>query len=212
MRRSKPQSAHSNRLIGHDFCERQTHPAPPPGNDIGSPRVPTIAHTVSSRVLSNVRLKHDWEFPGGRSRVFFAGWNRAFEIDRTIHSCLQLQQPGLSKRFPRTSMGGTDPEVSASLPTVPAARHSRAHLNNAPVNTPPGTMTPPVGGREPRASRSERTESNLRHQRSRTLDSAVDAGDLGKALMRELQEPVRSRDVTPGGSPSRKRQRVYGDR
>jgi hypothetical protein len=38
----------------------------------------------------------------------------------------------------------------------------------------------------------------------------LDAGALTKALL--FGEEGRSRDVTPGGSPSRKRQRVYGDR
>ena len=40
---------------------------------------------------------------------------------------------------------------------------------------------------------------------------AIDPVALKNAL-KDFEEAGRSRDVTPGGSPSRKRQRVYGDR
>jgi cell division cycle 20-like protein 1 (cofactor of APC complex) len=41
--------------------------------------------------------------------------------------------------------------------------------------------------------------------------SAVDADQLQKVL-REFDDAGKARDTTPGGSPARKRQRVYGDR
>lgn len=40
---------------------------------------------------------------------------------------------------------------------------------------------------------------------------AVDADALTTAL-KDLEDSGKSRERTPGGSPSRKRQRVYGDR
>lgn len=46
----------------------------------------------------------------------------------------------------------------------------------------------------------------------RGIDTAMHASALNKAL-RDFEEPTRPRDVTPGGSPSRKRQRtIKGDR
>lgn len=47
--------------------------------------------------------------------------------------------------------------------------------------------------------------------RSESATSAIDPTALDKAL-REFEEHGRRRDMTPGSSPSRKRQRIYGDR
>jgi hypothetical protein len=44
------------------------------------------------------------------------------------------------------------------------------------------------------------------------MEAAVDPNALSKALMREFGDSGRSSDITPGGSPSRKRQRIYADR
>jgi cell division cycle 20-like protein 1 (cofactor of APC complex) len=80
-------------------------------------------------------------------------------------------------------------------------------LNTPPVGTPPRIRTPPpkaVGFANERSAGSSRTA----HERS---TSQVDPNMLSKALMKEFEEG-RTREVTPGGSPSRKRQRVYGDR
>jgi cell division cycle 20-like protein 1 (cofactor of APC complex) len=41
---------------------------------------------------------------------------------------------------------------------------------------------------------------------------AIDPNALSKALLKEFEDAGRARDITPGGSPSRKRQRVYCDR
>jgi cell division cycle 20-like protein 1, cofactor of APC complex len=70
--------------------------------------------------------------------------------------------------------------------------------------SPPDSKTPP-------------TVTNKRHQDAiaqAPRDSSsepVDAHALSKALDR-LDQTGRQREHTPGGSPSRKRQRVYGDR
>jgi len=42
-------------------------------------------------------------------------------------------------------------------------------------------------------------------------NDAIDPNALSKALLKEFED-VGRRESTPGGSPSRKRQRVYGDR
>ncbi len=97
---------------------------------------------------------------------------------------------------------------------------SRAHiakaansLNTPPVATPPRSATPPPAG-EKRKSDRKAAEENARYGRASgtPVASAVDANDLSKALLKEFEDAGRPRDVTPGGSPSRKRQRVYGDR
>lgn len=46
-----------------------------------------------------------------------------------------------------------------------------------------------------------------------TADS-IDPNALSKALLKEFEDAGsgRHRETTPGGSPSRKRQRIYGDR
>jgi cell division cycle 20-like protein 1 (cofactor of APC complex) len=85
-------------------------------------------------------------------------------------------------------------------------------LSTPPVNTPPGAKTPPTAAEKRRMDRSANVDSGTRTERSKTLDSAVDPNALSKALQKEFEDAGRSRDVTPGGSPSRKRQRVYGDR
>jgi hypothetical protein len=72
--------------------------------------------------------------------------------------------------------------------------------------SPPGATTPPatVG------KRAHTNGSGLEAKEMR-VSEAVDADALSKAL-KEFEEGSRSREKTPSGSPSRKRQRVYGDR
>lgn len=83
-------------------------------------------------------------------------------------------------------------------------------LNTPPVNTPPRSTTPPLVGEKRKTDRKTMTESGAR-QATPGAD-AVDPTALSKALLREFEDTARPRDVTPSGSPSRKRQRVYGDR
>lgn len=85
-------------------------------------------------------------------------------------------------------------------------------LNTPPVNTPPGAKTPPTAAEKRRLDRSANVDSGSRSDRSKMLDSAIDANALSTALLKGMEDAGRSRDVTPGGSPSRKRQRIYGDR
>jgi len=46
---------------------------------------------------------------------------------------------------------------------------------------------------------------------ARAGSEPIDPGALTKAL-KDMEDAGRSRERTPGASPSRKRQRVYGDR
>ncbi|KAG0646900.1 Fizzy-related [Hyphodiscus hymeniophilus] len=75
------------------------------------------------------------------------------------------------------------------------------------VATPPRSTTPPAA--EKRKSERKSNEENARNERS---SAAVDPNALSKAIMDQFEDG-RNRDVTPGGSPSRKRPRLlYGDR
>jgi cell division cycle 20-like protein 1 (cofactor of APC complex) len=82
-------------------------------------------------------------------------------------------------------------------------------LDNAPILSPPRAMTPPPAIEKRRIYMSANLENSNRSDRSNT---PLDPNALTRALMRESEELPRSREVTPGGSPQRKRQRVYGDR
>jgi hypothetical protein len=72
--------------------------------------------------------------------------------------------------------------------------------------TPAGSKTPPT------VSRREFGESST-NLHSRRTSEAMEADSLSRRLKEfEAAGSVRTRDRTPGRSPSRKRQRVYGDR
>ncbi|GAD99502.1 hypothetical protein ATEG_01641 [Paecilomyces variotii No. 5] len=92
----------------------------------------------------------------------------------------------------------------ASAP-VSAAKSGARGLN---IASPPGSKTPP-------SMPNKRTlffpDTSRNRQPSLAAPEAVDADALTKAL-REYEEAGRRRERTPGTSPSRKRQRVYGDR
>lgn len=87
-------------------------------------------------------------------------------------------------------------------------------LNTPPIATPHRSTTPPHMGETRRPEKKGTEGSSLRHDRSSAASlgaEAIDPSALKKAL-RDFEDAGRHRDVTPGGSPSRKRQRVYGDR
>ncbi|KFY49251.1 hypothetical protein V496_10145 [Pseudogymnoascus sp. VKM F-4515 (FW-2607)] len=89
-------------------------------------------------------------------------------------------------------------------------------LNTPPLEKAPGNMTPPLPKERTRrttVNANTNVNSNTARGHSRTPSAPpLDPNALSKALFKEFEEGGRSRDITPGGSPSRKRQRVYGDR
>lgn len=74
--------------------------------------------------------------------------------------------------------------------------------------SPPGSTTPPTGRNQ---SKILPTGSASTRQRSRHGSEPIDAGALAQAL-KDFEDVGRQRERTPGSSPCRKRQRVYGDR
>jgi cell division cycle 20-like protein 1, cofactor of APC complex len=108
-------------------------------------------------------------------------------------------------------MGTTENSSNFALSNAHTAKTNNA-LNTPPVNTPPRAMTPPQATEKRRIERSGTVDSGARSERSKTMEAAIDPNALSKALMKEFEDTGRTRDITPGGSPSRKRQRIYGDR
>ncbi|KAH8595618.1 WD40-repeat-containing domain protein [Bisporella sp. PMI_857] len=85
-------------------------------------------------------------------------------------------------------------------------------ISTPPVDTPPRTTTPPPAGAEKRKSDKKSMGESSSYRNSGLIGGeAVDPVALKNAL-KDFEDAGRQREVTPGGSPSRKRQRVYGDR
>lgn len=82
-------------------------------------------------------------------------------------------------------------------------------MDNSSANTlvsPPDTRTPPP----PTGKRNHLNGANTNGV-ERAGSEPIDANALSKAL-KDFEDAGRTRERTPGGSPSRKRQRIYGDR
>lgn len=73
--------------------------------------------------------------------------------------------------------------------------------------SPPDTTTSPPGV----AGKRTHSKTDTIKSREREGSEAIDAAMLS-AKLREFKEDARSREVTPGGSPSRKRPKLYADR
>lgn len=73
--------------------------------------------------------------------------------------------------------------------------------------SPPDTTTSPPGAIGKRTHSKTDTIRYREREGSETIDAAVLS-----AKLKEFKEDARSREVTPGGSPSRKRPRLYADR
>ncbi|MCJ1254742.1 substrate-specific activator of APC-dependent proteolysis [Lignoscripta atroalba] len=80
------------------------------------------------------------------------------------------------------------------------------HPQSPSLVSPPTIDTPP-----PATGKHVHPNGGNVHGREREGSEAISADALSKAL-KEFEEAGRTRERTPGGSPSRKRQRIYGDR
>ena len=88
------------------------------------------------------------------------------------------------------------------------ASGSGAHALN--IASPPGSRTPTsMHSRKTTLFFPETMDSS--RQKSQNGPESIDPDALTKAL-KDYEEAGRRRERTPGTSPSRKRQRVYGDR
>lgn len=118
--------------------------------------------------------------------------------------------------------------IIAPSKSIPAPARSKSSLSRTPA--PAASRTPPVTRSSNRLKHSaifkDGSESNLlldstksgatgkhRHSHSRRTSEAINPDALSKALQ-EFDDvgSQRERERTPGMSPSRKRQRIYGDR
>jgi cell division cycle 20-like protein 1 (cofactor of APC complex) len=105
-------------------------------------------------------------------------------------------------------MGIADEVLSSTSSHTNIANHSGS-MSIPPVATPPRSATPPAAAEKRKSDMRSKEESSAR--RSSTTRSGVDADQLQKVL-KEFDDAGKAKDTTPGGSPARKRQRVYGDR
>lgn len=71
---------------------------------------------------------------------------------------------------------------------------------------PPQTTTPPTA-----MNRHTQVNGQATNGADRAGSEPIDPAALSKAL-KDMEDAGRVRERTPGASPSRKRQRVYGDR
>lgn len=72
--------------------------------------------------------------------------------------------------------------------------------------SPPDIKTPPL-----LTGKRNHLNGSLAHGKDRAGSEPIDSSALSKAL-KDFEEAGNIRERTPGGSPSRKRQRIYGDR
>lgn len=100
-----------------------------------------------------------------------------------------MQNPPLESAYRAPIIAGTlddlrSPDLASSplIKTPPLVTGKRNHLNGS-----------------------------LAHAKERADSEPIDPGALSKVL-KEFEEAGNMRERTPGGSPSRKRQRIYGDR
>ena len=91
--------------------------------------------------------------------------------------------------------------IEAQHPSV--ASRTTDSLHTPSLASPPASRTPPTF--------KTMLQTNGAHLNSRAGSEPVDAKALTKAL-KTFEGAGYARERTPGGSPSRKRQRVYGDR
>ena len=77
---------------------------------------------------------------------------------------------------------------------------------NLDLGSPTETRTPP-----PALSKRAHANGTTSHGAERAGSEPIDANALSQAL-KDFEDARRMRERTPGASPSRKRQRIYGDR
>ena len=95
--------------------------------------------------------------------------------------------------------------VESHLTTITNLQNATEKPRTPTLVSPPGSHTPPTV-----AGKRDYLTDEVANNGQRVGSEPVDAEALTRALVYE--QAGRQRERTPGGSPSRKRQRVYGDR
>lgn len=101
----------------------------------------------------------------------------------------------------------TDAGLRAGKTTTSNTRSQASNARAANIVSPPGSKTPPSMP----VKRTILYPDNIGGPRAQDGSEPVDANALAKAL-KDFDEGGIGRERTPGASPCRKRQRVYGDR
>lgn len=102
----------------------------------------------------------------------------------------------------------SDPKGPGSIELIESTENAEkvTALKASNLVSPPGSKTPPVP-----TSKRNSLRPNQSSDKNPKRSESVNPDALSKAL-KEFEEAGRQRERTPGTSPSRKRQRVYGDR
>jgi len=118
-----------------------------------------------------------------------------------------LNLSSTSQKAPSTSTTSdkmNETTANSNLPTSQPSTKPSDRPHTPSLVSPPGSRTPPA------ATTMQANAAEGSNRRSQSVSEAVDADALTRAL-RNFESAGR-RDRTPGASPARKRQRVYGDR
>jgi cell division cycle 20-like protein 1, cofactor of APC complex len=106
---------------------------------------------------------------------------------------------------------GAGPSSLANSSNLPEASADTTSPPFSPLGLSLGTKTPPLQTNGKRNHTNGQAVGDGLDRRKPATAEPVDPDALSRAL-REFEQAGRQRERTPGGSPSRKRQRVYGDR
>jgi len=107
---------------------------------------------------------------------------------------------------------GLNEEIISTIQSHTRVTKVSDNYSIPPVATPPRSTTPPPALEKRKSERNTNEGNGPSNERAVPRSAAeIDPNALKKAL-KDFEDAGRHRDITPGGSPSRKRQRVYGDR
>lgn len=116
--------------------------------------------------------------------------------------------------LPSKTISSTHSEVAERhIPFVSAIQdlfHVTFSITNMENSLTPALVSPNVNT-PPAATKRNPTNGHITNGAERAGSEPVDPTALSKAL-KDMEDAGRVRERTPGASPSRKRQRVYGDR
>lgn len=145
-----------------------------------------------------------YSWPGTWSVLF----ERRDEGTKQAKNARHRQHDTISPSFTKMSDQNRHSEPSAAVTRSKGKKTSVSGARVPNIASPPGSKTPP-------SMHSRKTtlffpETGGR-QKSQNGSDSIDPDALTKAL-KDFEEAGHRRERTPGTSPSRKRQRVYGDR
>ena len=140
-------------------------------------------------------------WPGNSQLRTNSGGHRGCYFATCLHFYTHNPPPQHNLTFQDTThCSYHQPKIHSSITSATTMENSHTSTLVSPdINTPPA------------ATKRNPTNGHITNGAERAGSEPVDAIALGKAL-KDMEDAGRVRERTPGASPSRKRQRVYGDR